>query len=104
MHSLTFRLNCSISGTCYFLGAQFRDMPMSAISAHSSSNSLSACIRVILEPHYRYSLLTCLIPSSIFFIFLFLIIIPVANIIYQDIVFSDKYTVVLKLMGASCLS
>ena len=88
-HSLTFQLNFSISGTCYFLDAQFRDMPMSAISAHSSPNSLSACIRVILEPHYRYSLLTCLIPSSIFFIFLFLIMLPVEKIMYQGVVFRN---------------
>ena len=32
------QLNRSISGTCYFLDAQFRDMPRSAISARRGSN------------------------------------------------------------------
>ena len=41
MRSLMVRLNRSISGTCYFLDTQFRDMPRSTISAHSGSNSLS---------------------------------------------------------------
>ena len=35
------QLNRSISGTCYFLDDQFRDMPRSAISARRGSNSIS---------------------------------------------------------------
>ena len=67
--SLKVRLNCSIPGKCSFLEAQFRYMPISAIYPRSGSNSLSACIQVILKPRCRYSLLTYLITSSIFFIF-----------------------------------
>ena len=60
-HSLTFQLNCSISGTCYFLDTKLRDMQILEISEHSGSNSLPECMQVILKPHWRYSLLTWLI-------------------------------------------
>ena len=39
------------------------------------------------KPRWRYILLTCLIPSSMFLTFHFLIIIPVANIMYLGMVF-----------------
>ena len=80
--SLTVRLNFSISGRCSFLDAQFINMPRSEVSARSGSNSLSECIRVVFKPCFRYILLTYLIPSSMLFNFLFLIILPVANIIF----------------------
>ena len=85
MHSLTVRLNRSISGTCSFLDTQFRDIPRSAISACRGSKSLSACMSGFLKLRCRYSLWICLIPSSMLF-FLFLIILPVANIMCQDMV------------------
>ena len=87
--SLVVWLNHSISGTCYFLDGKFREMPRSSISACSGSNYLSSCKHVILKPCCRYSLLTCLIKSSMFFTFLFLIIIPVANIMCWDIMFRN---------------
>ena len=68
---LAVQLNPSISGTCFFLEAQLREITISAISARRGSNSLSACIHVILKPCWRYALLTCLIPSSMFFTFIF---------------------------------
>ena len=64
-------------------------MPRSEIYARSGSNSLSACMRVILKPRYSYSLLTCLIPSSMFFNFRFLIIINMENIMCWDMVFRN---------------
>ena len=93
---MTVWLNCSILGTCYFLDAQFRDMPRSSIAALRGSKLLLACMSVILNPRYRYSLCTCLIPSSMFFIFLFLIILPVENILCQD-------TVSRKPMPLTCM-
>ena len=84
---LTVWSNRSISGACSFLDAQFKDIMRSAISARTDSNSLSACLIVILNPHCRYSLWTCLIPSSLFFIFRFLIILPVENIRCRDMLF-----------------
>ena len=86
-HYFTVSLNRSISGNCSFLDAQFRDILRSAIYAHRGSNLLSACMRVILKPCCRYSLWTCLIPYLVFFIFRFLIILPVTNIMCQDMVF-----------------
>ena len=62
-------------------------MPRSAISACRGSNLLSACMRVFLKSCFRYSLWTCLIPYLVFFIFRFLIILPVTNIMCQDMVF-----------------
>ena len=84
--SLTFLLNCSILGTCFFLNVQFREMPRLAISAHCGSNSLSACLRVIFKPRCRYICFTCLVPSSTLFTFRFLIILTVLNIIFRDMV------------------
>ena len=89
-HSLTVQFNFSISSTCSFFDAKFRNIPRSAIYNFRGSNSLSACICVILKPRFRYSLWTCLIPSQMFFIFRFLIILPVANIMCQDMVFRKK--------------
>ena len=86
--SLVLQLNRSILGTHYFLDAQFRDMRRFTISVHISTNSLSSCLRVILKPHCRYILWTGIIPSSILFIFQFMGIIPVANIVCWDIMFS----------------
>ena len=86
-NSLTVRLNCSISGTCSFLDAKFRDMPISFISARSGSNLISVCIHVFLKTCCRYSLLNYLILSSMFFTFLFLIILTVVKIICRDILF-----------------
>ena len=88
-YSLTVWFNRSISGTCSFLDAQFRDIPISSIYAHRGSNSLSACLRVIFKTSCMYSLFTCLITSSMFFNFLFLIILPVENIMCQDMVFMN---------------
>ena len=51
---LAVQLNFSISGTCSLLDAHFRDMTRSSISARRGSNSLSACISVILEPRFRH--------------------------------------------------
>ena len=82
-------LNHSISGTCYFLDAQLRDIPRSSISAHSGSNSLSSCMWGVFKPCCRYSFLTCLIPSSVFFTFQVLIMLPVANIMFRYIVFMN---------------
>ena len=84
--SLTVQIKCSISGTCYFLCAQFRFIPRSVISVHSGSNHLSEFMRVILNPHFRYNLCTCVIPSAMFLIFRFLIILPVSNIMCRDTV------------------
>ena len=84
---LMVQLNISISGTCSFLDAHFRDIPRSAISARSGPNALSFYICVVLKPHCRHILLTCLIKSSMFFEFLFWIILPVANIMCRGIVF-----------------
>ena len=85
--SLMVRLNRSISGTCSLLDTQSRDMTISDIYAHIGSNSLSACMRVILKPRCRYRLWTCVIPLSMLFIFRFLIILTVANIMCRDMVF-----------------
>ena len=68
---LKVRLDSLISGRYYFLDAQLREMPRSAISAPRCSNLLSACIPVILKPRCRYILMTCLIPSSMFFFSVF---------------------------------
>ena len=87
--SLTLQLKRIISVTCSFLDMQFMDMTGSAISAHSSWNLLSACIRVVFKPHFRYSLLTCLIISTMFSIFRFLIILPVENILCRYMVFRN---------------
>ena len=83
---LMVQLNLSISGTCSFLDVHFRDIPRSAISARSGPNALSVYICVVLKPHCRYILLTCLIPYSMFFTFWLLIIIPVVNITCRDMV------------------
>ena len=85
--SFTFRLNRSISGTCSFLDAQFSYIPLSSILTCRGSNSLSACMHVILNLRYRYSLWTCLIPYSMFFICRFLILLTVENMLCWDIVF-----------------
>ena len=75
-------LNCSISGIFSSLDAQFRDMPRLAVSSRTGLNLLSECIHVILKPCCRYSFWTCLNSSSMLFIFRFLIILPVANILF----------------------
>ena len=90
--SLTFHLNQSISGTCYFLDTQFKDITRSTISAHRGSNLLSAGICVILKPLCMYSLWNCLITSSILFIFRFLNILPVADIMCWYMVFRKPRT------------
>ena len=86
-HSLAVWLNSSTLGTSYLLDYQFRDMPTSTIYAYRGSKYLPACMRMILKSLCRFSLWTCLIPSSMFFIFRFLIILPVTNIMFQDMVF-----------------
>ena len=93
--SLTVQLNCSIPGKCSFLDTQFRDMPISAIFARSSSNFLSSCICMILKPCCRYILLTCLIPSSMSFTFQFLIILTVGNIMCWNMAFSNLMTLMV---------
>ena len=90
--SLKFRFNSSISGKCSFLDAQVKDMERSAIYAYRGLNLISACISVILKPHFRYSLRTCLIPSSMFFAFILLIMIPVANIMCWYMVLRNPVT------------
>ena len=77
--SLTVRMKRSLSGTCYLLDAQFRFMPRVVTSLLNCSNSQSACICVILNPRCRYNLCTCMIPSEMFSIFQFLIILPLEN-------------------------
>ena len=89
-HSLTVLLNHSILGTCSFLDEKFRYMPISAISICRGSNLLSECMRVILNPHFSYSLLTCLIISSILFIFRLIIILPFENRMCWHMVLSDS--------------
>ena len=76
---LTVRMKCSISGTCSFLDAHLRFIPRSVISLNIGPKLLSACMRVILIPRCRYNLCTCVIPSAMLFIFRFLIILPVEN-------------------------
>ena len=87
--SLAVQLGSSILGTCSFLHTQFRNMTRLAISGDSGSNSLSECMRLILKPNCRYSLLTFLVPSSMFFTFRFLIIFTVENRICRDMVFRN---------------
>ena len=87
--SLMVWLNCLILVICSFLDAQFRKMPRSSIYACSGSNQLSACIQVILKPHCRYIILTCLNLYSMFFILLFLSILTVENTICQDMVYRN---------------
>ena len=82
--SLMVRMKRSISGTCSFLDAQFRCMPISVISLRSGSNSQSVCICVILKPRCRNSLCTCVIPSEVFSTFRFLIIFPMAKMMCRD--------------------
>ena len=84
--SLTVRMKRSISGTCYFLDAQFRFMPREVISLRSGSNSKSVCMCVILKPVCRYNLCICVIPSAMCSTFWFLIILPVANMMCRDMV------------------
>ena len=40
-----------------------------------------------MKPHCSYNLCTCVIPSAMFFIFCFLIILPVTNMMCRDMVF-----------------
>ena len=84
--SLTVRMKCSISGTCYFLDAQFRSMPIEVISLSSGSNSQLVYIFVILKPLCRYNLCTHVITSAMFSIFRFLVILPVENMMCRNMV------------------
>ena len=84
--SLTVRMKRSISGTCYFLDAQFKFMPRPVISLRIGSNSKSVCMCVILKPCCRYNVCTCVILSAMFSIFRFLTILPVANMMCHDMV------------------
>ena len=61
-------------------------MPREVISLHSGSNSQSSFIYVILKPRCRYNLCTCMIPSTMFSIFRFLIIISMANMMCRGMV------------------
>ena len=88
--SLTVRMKRSISGTCYFLDAQFRFMPRAVISLRSGSNSQSVCMCVILKPICGYNLCTCVIPSTICSTFRFLIILPVAKMMCRDRVLRNQ--------------
>ena len=51
-------------------------------------------MQVILKPRCRYSLLTCLIPYSMLFIFRFLTILPVENRICRDMVLRNPMLLV----------
>ena len=84
--SLMARMKHSILGSCSFLCARFRFIPRMVISLHSGSNSLSVCICVILKSRYSYNLCTCVIPSTLFSVLRFLVILPVANIMCRYIV------------------
>ena len=84
--SSTVQMKRSISWTCYFLDVQFRFIPRAVIYLRSGPNSQSSCICGILKPLWRYNLCTCMIPSAMFSIFRFLIIIPVANMKCHDMV------------------
>ena len=84
--SLTEYLNCSISGTCYLLNEQFRNMTRSSILSCRVSNLLSVCIHVVLRPRCRYVLRTYSNLSIRLFNLRFVIILTVANIICCDMV------------------
>ena len=86
--SLTVWMKSSISGTCSFLDTQFWFIPRAFVSLCSGLNSQSVCICVILKPRCRYSLCTCVIPSPMFSNFQFLIILPVVNMTFPDMVLS----------------
>ena len=75
-------LNCEISSTCSILDAQFRDMKISAIYFRRGSKFLSSRIRGMQV--YLVNLF-----NSIFnlFIFEYLIILTMANIMCWDMVF-----------------
>ena len=87
--SLTVRISHSISGTCYFLLMKLRLMTSSDTSGCSGLDSLSVCMRVIMKPCCKYSLLKLLIPSLMFSIFWFIIILPIPNWIYWYMVLSN---------------
>ena len=95
-HFLTFQINFSFSGTCYFLDEQFRFIPRVVISIHSGLKLMSACIRVIPNPQCGYNLCTCMIPNAKFFIFRFLIIISAANMMF-------RYIVLMKPIPLMCM-
>ena len=84
--SLTVWMKRSISGTCYFLDAQFRFIPRAVISFCSGSISQPVCICVILKPRCRYNVCTCVIPSAMLSTFRFLIILTVENMMCHDMV------------------
>ena len=92
--SLTVRMKCSISGICYFLDAQFRFMPRVVIYFRIGLNLQSVRICVILKPRCRYNLCTCMIPSAIFSNFRFLIILPVAKMMFLDMVLRKPITLI----------
>ena len=85
-HYLMVQLNHLKLGTSYFMDTQLIVIPIAANSNRSGSNYPSSCMRVIFKPLWKYSLLIWLIHSSMFFIYQFLIILPVANRICQYMV------------------
>ena len=92
MRYLTVDIKRSISGKCSFLDAQFRFIPRVVIYLRSVSNLLLVCIYVILKPHFRYRLFTCMILSTMVSMFRFLIVIPVANMTCRDMVLRKPIT------------
>ena len=96
-HSLRVWMKRSISGICSFLDAQFSFMPRAVISLSSGSNSQSVRICVILKSRCRYNLCTYVIPSAMFTMFRFLIIIPMLNMMCHDMLFR-------KLIPLICMS
>ena len=92
--SLMVHIKRSSSGTCYFLDAQFRFMPRVVIYLRSGSKSQSVCICMILKSLCRYNLCTYVIPSAIFSNFRFLTILPVANMMYCDMVLKKPITLI----------
>ena len=70
----------------FLLDAQFGFISRAVIYLRSVSNSQLACICVILKPRCRYNLCTCVIPSTMYSIFRFLIIIPVTKMMCRDMV------------------
>ena len=91
---LTVQMKRSISGTCSFLGAQFKFLHRDVSSLCSDSNSQSVCMFVVLKPCCRYNLCTCVITSAMFYFFRFLIILPVAKMTFRDIVLRNPIPLV----------
>ena len=83
--SLMVRFNCSISVTCSFLDTQMREMIILDTSGRSDYNSLSACMKIDLEPMLKVRFIDLLDTILNVLHFPTLIILPVANKIFRGI-------------------